>query len=281
MINSTNSTLLKMARLAYAVMKDKDTPFHLRREASEALIEFDVCDLIFTKEAKATISAINGLMKLSDKPGEFVAVANGDKYAEPKSAKAETATEIPKHTVFLTFPDGSIRSFPGGVTGIDVAKSISKTLACRIVGVSLNGKIIPASDILESGKIEIICSGDPRVMVVASGVDSNGLPWIVESLDEAEPATETPAEDLLAKAPKSGLTAAEAANVIRRVLAVAEGKTAKTTVHRKISRIKVAARTFAFLTEQLDEQGITYDKATVAELVTELFQQLPSQTEAE
>lgn len=81
--NNTDSTLLKMAKLAYAVMKDKDAPFHLRREASEALIEFDVCDLIFTKEAKATISALNGLMKLCDKPGEFVTLANGAETVAP------------------------------------------------------------------------------------------------------------------------------------------------------------------------------------------------------
>ncbi|GCA50619.1 hypothetical protein KGO5_03066 [Sinorhizobium sp. KGO-5] len=97
--NNTNSTLLKMAKLACAVMKDKDSPFHLRREASEALIEFDVCDLIFTKEAKATISALNGLMKLSatetPKPtaeelfdklaktiDEIVALANTSGYSE-------------------------------------------------------------------------------------------------------------------------------------------------------------------------------------------------------
>ncbi|MQU78053.1 hypothetical protein FB009_11783 [Sinorhizobium medicae] len=81
--NNTDSALLKMAKLAYAVMKDKDAPFHLRREASEALIEFDVCDLIFTKEAKAGISALNGLMKLCDKPGEFVTLANGAETVAP------------------------------------------------------------------------------------------------------------------------------------------------------------------------------------------------------
>ncbi|ASP89244.1 hypothetical protein CDO26_27945 (plasmid) [Sinorhizobium meliloti] len=74
-----------------------------------------------------------------------------------------SATETPN--THLTFPDGSIRTFPAGVTGLDVAESISKTLAKRTVAVSLIGKIIAASDVLESGRIEIICSGDPRANV--------------------------------------------------------------------------------------------------------------------
>ena len=42
--------------------------------------------------------------------------------------------------ISLTFPDGSSRAFKSGVTGRDVAESISKSLAKKAVAVQLDGK---------------------------------------------------------------------------------------------------------------------------------------------
>lgn len=77
-----------------------------------------------------------------------------------KKAEAEEAEE--KAEINLTFPDGSVRTFPAGVTGLDVAKSISDSLGKRAVAVSLNGSIYAATDVLKSGNIEIILRGDSR-----------------------------------------------------------------------------------------------------------------------
>ena len=43
--------------------------------------------------------------------------------------------------ISLTFPDGAKRAVPAGTTGLDVAKSISPSLAKRTVAMSLDGKL--------------------------------------------------------------------------------------------------------------------------------------------
>ena len=41
----------------------------------------------------------------------------------------------------ITFPDGSVRSYESGVTGLDVAKSISQGLAKKAVSIKVNGQV--------------------------------------------------------------------------------------------------------------------------------------------
>ncbi len=41
----------------------------------------------------------------------------------------------------ITFPDGNVREYPQGVTGLDVAKSISERLAREVLSVTVNGEI--------------------------------------------------------------------------------------------------------------------------------------------
>ncbi len=41
----------------------------------------------------------------------------------------------------ITLPDGSIRQFPAGVNGLDIAKSISERLAKEVLSVSVNGEV--------------------------------------------------------------------------------------------------------------------------------------------
>ena len=42
--------------------------------------------------------------------------------------------------VALTFPDGARREFPQGITGLDIAKGISPSLAKRTVAMALDGE---------------------------------------------------------------------------------------------------------------------------------------------
>ena len=41
--------------------------------------------------------------------------------------------------VALTFPDGARREYPAGITGLDIAKGISPSLAKRTVAMALDG----------------------------------------------------------------------------------------------------------------------------------------------
>jgi len=45
----------------------------------------------------------------------------------------------------ITFPDGKVKEYPEGTTGLDIAKSISNSLAREIVSVSVNGEIWDAT----------------------------------------------------------------------------------------------------------------------------------------
>ena len=67
-------------------------------------------------------------------------------------------------TVSLTFPDGSVRTYPAGTTGRDVAEAISKSLAKKALAIALNGALRDLSDPVETGAIEIVTRQDPRAL---------------------------------------------------------------------------------------------------------------------
>ncbi|EJF86533.1 threonine--tRNA ligase [Candidatus Bartonella washoeensis] len=69
------------------------------------------------------------------------------------------------YSVSLSFPDGSKRDYPNEMTGLELAESISKSLAKKAVAYSLNGITRDLSDPLEQpGQIEIITREDPRAL---------------------------------------------------------------------------------------------------------------------
>jgi len=64
--------------------------------------------------------------------------------------------------VTLTFPDGAERKVKSGTTGLDVAKSISPSLAKRTVAMSLDGALADLADpISADAKIKFIARTDP------------------------------------------------------------------------------------------------------------------------
>jgi threonyl-tRNA synthetase len=67
-------------------------------------------------------------------------------------------------TVSLIFPDGSVREFPVGTTGRDVAESISKSLVKKAVAIALDGALCDLSDPVTNGRIEIVTRTDPRAL---------------------------------------------------------------------------------------------------------------------
>jgi threonyl-tRNA synthetase len=67
--------------------------------------------------------------------------------------------------ISVTFPDGAQRQFEPGVSGADIAKSISPSLAKRTVAMALDGVLMDLADkITRDAKIEFINREDPRAL---------------------------------------------------------------------------------------------------------------------
>src|ERR1051326_4883825 len=67
--------------------------------------------------------------------------------------------------VALTFPDGARREFPDGVTGTQIAESISKSLARKAVAMALDGRLTDLSAPIErDAEIEIVSREDKRAL---------------------------------------------------------------------------------------------------------------------
>ncbi len=67
--------------------------------------------------------------------------------------------------VALTFPDGARRDYPNGITGLEVAKKISPSLAKRTVAMALDGVLADLSDPIErDASIEFVARDDPRAL---------------------------------------------------------------------------------------------------------------------
>src|SRR5947209_16976197 len=67
--------------------------------------------------------------------------------------------------IALTFPDGARREFPKDITGFDIARGISPSLAKRTVAMALDGVVSDLSDrIQKDAKIEFIARDDARAL---------------------------------------------------------------------------------------------------------------------
>ena len=67
--------------------------------------------------------------------------------------------------VAVTFPDGARRDYPDNITGLDIAKGISPSLAKRTVAMALDGVVTDLADpIARDAKIEFIGRDDPRAL---------------------------------------------------------------------------------------------------------------------
>ena len=67
--------------------------------------------------------------------------------------------------ISVTFPDGAQRQFDPGVSGFEIAKSISPSLAKRTVAMALDGLVVDLADpITRDAKIEFVGRDDPRAL---------------------------------------------------------------------------------------------------------------------
>ena len=104
--------------------------------------------------------------------------ASGFQYSLTNLKPAE-----PEQKVTLTFPDGAKREFPKSITGLDIAKGISPSLAKRTVAMALDGVVADLTDAIEhDAKIEFINRDDPRALELIRHDAAHVLAEAVQSL---------------------------------------------------------------------------------------------------
>ncbi len=85
--------------------------------------------------------------------------------------------------VALTFPDGARRDYPNGITGLDIAKGISPSLAKRTVAMALDGVVVDLADAIEKdAKIEFVSREDPRALELIRHDTAHVLAEAVQAL---------------------------------------------------------------------------------------------------
>ncbi|MDP3554351.1 threonine--tRNA ligase [Methylocystis sp.] len=90
--------------------------------------------------------------------------------------------------VAVTFPDGASRPFEPGVSGVDIAKSISPSLAKRSVAMTLDGALVDlASPIERDARIEFVTREDPRALEL---IRHDAAHVLAEAVQELYPGTQ-------------------------------------------------------------------------------------------
>jgi threonyl-tRNA synthetase len=89
--------------------------------------------------------------------------------------------------VSLTFPDGSVRDYPAGSTGRDVAEAISKSLAKKAIAIALDGELRDLSDPVSNGRIEIVTREDDRALEL---IRHDAAHVMAEAVQELWPGTQ-------------------------------------------------------------------------------------------
>jgi threonyl-tRNA synthetase len=85
--------------------------------------------------------------------------------------------------ITLTFPDGANREYPKDITGLDIARGISPSLAKRTVAMALDGVVTDLNDpISGDAKIELINRDDARALELIRHDCAHVLAEAVQSL---------------------------------------------------------------------------------------------------
>jgi threonyl-tRNA synthetase len=85
--------------------------------------------------------------------------------------------------VSVTFPDGARRDYPDSISGLDIAKGISPSLAKRTVAMAVDGEVRDLSEEIRSdAKIEFLTREDPRILELIRHDCAHVLAEAVQSL---------------------------------------------------------------------------------------------------
>src|SRR2546429_1097457 len=89
----------------------------------------------------------------------------------------------PLEKITLTFPDGAKREYPRDITGLDIAKGISPSLAKRTVAMALDGTVADLADPIDKdAKIEFISREDPLALELIRHDAAHVMAEAVQSL---------------------------------------------------------------------------------------------------
>jgi len=90
--------------------------------------------------------------------------------------------------VAITFPDGAVRDYDDGITPLEIAKSISKGLAKKVLAAKLNGELRDAFRPIEGdAKIELITAKDPEGLEL---IRHDAAHVLAEAVQELFPGTQ-------------------------------------------------------------------------------------------
>ena len=90
--------------------------------------------------------------------------------------------------ISVTFPDGASRHFDAGVSGADIAKSISPSLAKRTVAMTLDGVLVDLEAAVErNAKIEFVSREDTRALEL---IRHDAAHVLAEAVQELYPETQ-------------------------------------------------------------------------------------------
>src|ERR1700753_4076418 len=85
--------------------------------------------------------------------------------------------------IHVTFPDGARRAFEPGLSGLDIAKSISPSLAKRTVALVRDGALTDLADRIDAdASVEFIGRDDPRALELIRHDAAHVLAEAVQSL---------------------------------------------------------------------------------------------------
>src|SRR6202453_1778483 len=85
--------------------------------------------------------------------------------------------------IHVTFPDGAQREYEPGVSGLEIAKSISPSLAKRTVAMVHNGQLADLVDLIDrDATLEFIGRDDPRALELIRHDAAHVLAEAVQSL---------------------------------------------------------------------------------------------------
>ena len=85
--------------------------------------------------------------------------------------------------IHVTFPDGAERAYEPGISGFDIAKSISPSLAKRAVAAVRNGEVVDLADPIDrDSALEFISRDDPRALELIRHDAAHVLAEAVQSL---------------------------------------------------------------------------------------------------
>src|ERR1700728_3334958 len=85
--------------------------------------------------------------------------------------------------IHVTFPDGAQREYEPGVSGLDIAKSISPSLAKRTVAMVRGGELVDLADPIDQDTaLEFIARDDPRALELIRHDAAHVLAEAVQSL---------------------------------------------------------------------------------------------------